>query len=1118
MRGDRYRFGLVAFFAFCLILGASGGVAQAAGSISLTGLGDEYKQDFNTLASSGTGTSSDVPTGWHFVETGTNGNSTYTAGNGSSNIGDTYSFGTTGSSERAFGCLLSGSLTPRLGVEFVNNTGRTIQALVVSYTGEQWRLGATGRQDRLDFQLSATATPGSFDNQSNSVNWTDYDPLDFLGPQTTGTVGALDGNAAANRTELTYTITGLNIPDGSTFRIRWLDFNASGADDGMAVDDFSLIPWAIPDDISLSNASVLEEEPAGATVGNFSTDPDFGGPHVYTLVSGAGDTDNDFFTIDGNVLKTAAQFDYEVQNSYSIRVRTTDSRGFYFEKVFAIAIEDIFDPPSGEITLAAIGAPHSEDFDSLAPNGSSGTVPLGWYFLETGGSGDSSTYVNTAYRADDGSSNFGDTYSYGEAGSSERAFGCLRSNRLVPILGAQFVNDTGHSIHALDISYVGEQWRTGADGREADRLEFQLSTDATALNTGSWTTHESLTFYSPVIATAGALDGNADGNRELLSGLITGLDIPDGDTFWIRWVDADVYDAQDGLAVDDFSLTPYTSPTALSLSNSSVEENQPAGTTVGDFSTIDPDSPGPHTYTLVSGTGDTDNDSFTIDGNVLKTAAQFDYEVKDSYRIRVRTTDSVGLHFEESFTIYVIDVNEAPSITSNGGGATAALSVPENTTLVTTVTGTDPDGDTLTFSISGGADAAKFAINSVTGVLVFITAPDFEHPTDADADNVYEVTVQVGDGLLIAGQSLRVTVTDVGETPTTHTLVYIAGAGGSILGKTEQVVEHGGDGTKVTAVPKPGYHFYMWSDGLTVTSRVEKNVTADKTVKALFLRDEVVKDYTLSYTSGIGGSIIGDRTQVVRQGGSGTEVTAVPYSGYRFVGWSDGVATAARTDTNVRADLNLVAEFAPIPDRWTDISNQQWLDTYGVTAVQVDVVADGYSDGTFRPSLAITRAQFCKMALDGFGVPPMSPPIPNFVDIPAAHHYYAWIEGAFSAHMVVGYPDGRFRPDQSITRRQANSVLGRYLSDQEFAASGHISGEKGTYASVAAWYEAEGSSVLARFIDASDVGSMHAPYTAYLVHRGVVTGDGARLMPASDLSRAQAAVLIVRIGLLGVGS
>ena len=66
---------------------------------------------------------------------------------------------------------------------------------------------------------------------------------------------------------------------------------------------------------------------------------------------------------------------------------------------------------------------------------------------------------------------------------------------------------------------------------------------------------------------------------------------------------------------------------------------------------------------------------------------------------------------------------------------------------MTTVSATDIDvpAQTLTYGIVGGADAAKFTINSSTGVLSFITAPDFENPTDADLNNIYELTVQVSD-------------------------------------------------------------------------------------------------------------------------------------------------------------------------------------------------------------------------------------------------------------------------------------------------------------------------------------------------------------------------------------
>jgi serralysin len=111
--------------------------------------------------------------------------------------------------------------------------------------------------------------------------------------------------------------------------------------------------------------------------------------------------------------------------------------------------------------------------------------------------------------------------------------------------------------------------------------------------------------------------------------------------------------------------------------------------------------------------------------------------------------------------ITVNNVNDAPVVT---GGTTAAVSVPENTTAVTTVTATDPDvGTTLTYSIAGGADAARFAINPATGVLTFLTAPDFETPADVGGDNVYDVVVRASDGELSAEQAIAVTVTGVND-------------------------------------------------------------------------------------------------------------------------------------------------------------------------------------------------------------------------------------------------------------------------------------------------------------------------------------------------------------------
>ena len=119
--------------------------------------------------------------------------------------------------------------------------------------------------------------------------------------------------------------------------------------------------------------------------------------------------------------------------------------------------------------------------------------------------------------------------------------------------------------------------------------------------------------------------------------------------------------------------------------------------------------------------------------------------------------------------------NETPSITSNGGGATASLSVAENQTVVTTLSGSDPDAITvLSYSVVGGADQASFQVDGFTGVLTFLSVPDFENPTDAGADNGYDVTVRASDGSLHFEQTLTVTVTDVFENTGPSNLVRMS--------------------------------------------------------------------------------------------------------------------------------------------------------------------------------------------------------------------------------------------------------------------------------------------------------------------------------------------------------
>ena len=197
----------------------------------------------------------------------------------------------------------------------------------------------------------------------------------------------------------------------------------------------------------------------------------------------------------------------------------------------------------------------------------------------------------------------------------------------------------------------------------------------------------------------------------------------------------------------------------------SIAENT---TVVTSLTATDPDAGQTLSYAIVGGA---DAGKFTINATTgaLAFAAAPNFEAptdsgtNNVYDVTVQVLDGNGGTDTQAIAVTVTNQNEVPTITSNGGGDTAAASIAENTTVVTTVTATDPDaGQTLSYAIVGGADAAKFTINATTGALAFGTAPNFEAPTDLGANNVYDVVVQVSDGSGgIDAQTIAVTVQNV---------------------------------------------------------------------------------------------------------------------------------------------------------------------------------------------------------------------------------------------------------------------------------------------------------------------------------------------------------------------
>ncbi|KPF79313.1 hypothetical protein IP88_02090 [alpha proteobacterium AAP81b] len=295
-------------------------------------------------------------------------------------------------------------------------------------------------------------------------------------------------------------------------------------------------------------------------------------------------------------------------------------------------------------------------------------------------------------------------------------------------------------------------------------------------------------------------------------------------------------------------------------------ENQTAVTTV---IATDPDAGTSISYGIVGGD---DAGRFEIDAitGALRFLAAPDFEApgdvggNNVYDVVVRATGG-GLSDEQAIAVTVTGVDDnAPVITSNGGGATAALNVAENQTAVTTVAATDADaGTTISYGIVGGDDAGRFGIDAATGALRFLAAPDFEAPGDVGGNNVYDVVVRASGGGLSDDQAIAVTVTDVGDsgtnrgTPGNDTIDGTAGPD-SIDGGAGNDRLDGGDGTDTASYASAG-------SGVTVNLgfRFAQNTQGAGT--------DTLSNFENLSGSAFGDSLTGDTAGNVVDGGGGND-------------------------------------------------------------------------------------------------------------------------------------------------------------------------------------------------------------------------------------------------------
>ncbi len=514
---------------------------------------------------------------------------------------------------------------------------------------------------------------------------------------------------------------------------------------------FTITVGNLPE-IALSNASVAENQPADTLVGTLNIEGDQN--HEFVLVSGAGDADNASFQVIGNELRTATSFDFEAKSSYSIRVRSTDADAKSPARTFTILVRDVMDQPPTDIALSNIYFVENQPIGTL----------VGAFSTADADNGDRHIYTLVSGAGDDDNASFtidargnlltAATFDY-EAGREIYSVRVRSMDTVGLFIDKSFLlliwneNDAPTDI-TLDNSSVAENapfyWRVGA---------FSTADQDYAYDD----------FFYELVSGSGDDDNASFFLDWHLLWKQGGFDFETKSAYSIRVRSTDL----GGLSVEKVLTISVTNvneaPTDIALSNQSVSENLPAGTVVGSFMTDDPDHGDSHTYTLVGG----DMDKFSIDGALLKTAEAFDFGSKAEYSVRVRSTDAGGLSFEKVFTINVIEVNSAPTLTVPG----AQLAFEDVDNAISGITVGDPDGDTLTVTLSvthGTLTLGSTAGLTVTGNggAVVVLSGTIANLNAALASLLYRGTlnysgadslsISVGDGSFTATSSVAISI------------------------------------------------------------------------------------------------------------------------------------------------------------------------------------------------------------------------------------------------------------------------------------------------------------------------------------------------------------------------
>jgi VCBS repeat-containing protein len=466
-----------------------------------------------------------------------------------------------------------------------------------------------------------------------------------------------------------------------------------------------------PTDITLSSTRINENVGESTIVGNFDTiDPDSNNTFSYSLVTGNGSDDNNVFSIiNGNQLQINTSANFEAKSSYSIRVKTTDQDGLFIEKVLTININDLNESAT-DITLSSTtvneNVPSNTVIASFSNNDPDANNTFSYSLVTGDGSEDNGFFsiINGNQLRINHSPNFETKPSYSirvkttdQNGLFTEKVLTINVNNLNEPASDLLLSSTRIDENVAGSTIVGDLSSIGGDTN--DTFSYSLVTGNGSNDNNAFS-----------IINDNQLQINTSPNFETKPSYSIRVKTTDQDGLFIEKVIT--------INVNDLN----ESATDITLSSTTVNENIPSNTVIGNFTNNDPDGNNTFTYSLVTGNGSEDNDLFVINGNQLRINHPPNFETKSSYSIRVKTADQDGLSYEKEFIISINDLNDAPT-DLNLSVSNIDKDILPNTIIGDLSTTDEDSNNTFTYSlVSGGGLETLLKDNFyVAGISLFET-------------------------------------------------------------------------------------------------------------------------------------------------------------------------------------------------------------------------------------------------------------------------------------------------------------------------------------------------------------------------------------------------------------